>query len=77
MGLSLLRQNSATLATFIGIYNEPSTSTLCRKGASSEIMLMKSSKLKKVEVSVTSDSIPTEQATTSSDILSVGQLFSW
>ena len=42
-----------------------------------EIMMMKSSKMKIIVVSVDSDSIHTEQATTSSDTLSLGQPVSW
>ena len=42
-----------------------------------EIMMMKSSKMKKIVVSVDTDSIHTEQATTNSDTLSLGQPVSW
>ena len=42
-----------------------------------EVMMMKSSKMKKIVVSIDSDSIHTEQATTSSDTLSLGQPVSW
>ena len=73
MVLSLLKQNAATLARFIDIFKASSTSTVCRKEGSSEIMIMKSSKVKKIVVSIDSDSMHTEQATTSSDMLSFGQ----
>ena len=50
---------------------------MCRKEGSSEIMIKKSSKVKKIVVSEDIDSMQTEQTTTSSDILSVGQPVKW
>ena len=50
--LSLPRQNAATLARFIGIFKIFSTSTVCRKEGSNEIVMMKSSKVNKTIVSV-------------------------
>ena len=42
--------------------------------ASSKIMMMKSSKVKKIVVGVDNDSVHAEQATTSSDILNLDSL---
>ena len=57
--LSLPCQNAATLARLIGIFKSSSICTVCRKEGSSEIIMMKSSKVKKIVVSVDSDSILT------------------
>ena len=73
--LNLLRQNTTILGTFTSIFIAYSISNVCRKEGSSEII--KTAKPKKTVMSVNSDMVHTERATTSSNILSDGLPASW
>ena len=75
MVLNLLTQNAGILGRFTGIFIAYSISNVCRKEGSSEII--KTAKPKKIVMSVNSDMVYTEQATTSSNILSAGLPVSW
>ena len=80
MVLSLPKQNTVALAKIVGTFKASSTSNVCTKEGSSETMMMKNSKEKKIiefVMSVNSDRIHAEQVSISSDILSVGQPVSW